>query len=105
MDSSSSGSEPTSRIQKQALNLGKRAIEVLLEELDSINPEDAAKVPDRVQSFISRTIGVMKDVEAAFMEKLSKTSVEDIEDLREPLYLLMEDFSKKELESSSSSSE
>ena len=30
------------RIKKQALNLGKRAIEVLLEELDSINPEDAA---------------------------------------------------------------
>ena len=40
----------------------------------------------------------MKDVEASFMDKLSKTSVDDLDDLREPLYLLMEDFSKKELE-------
>ena len=99
MDSATtSDSTANARIKKQALNLGKRAIEVLLEELDSINPEDAACVPERVQTFISRTISVMKDVEASFMDKLSKTSVDDLEDLREPLYLLMEDFSKKELE-------
>ena len=31
------------------------------------------------------------------MDSLKKTNTEDYEDLREPLYELMEDFSKKEL--------
>ena len=58
--SSSTSSTATARINKQALNLGKRAIEILLEELDSINPEDSSEVPDRVKSFFSKTIGVMQ---------------------------------------------
>ncbi len=47
---------------------------------------------------MQRTITVMKEVEAKFMDTLSKSSVDELDDLREPLYLLMEDFSKKELE-------
>ena len=61
MDSASSSSSTViPRINKQALNLGKRAIEILLEELDSINPEDSSEVPDRVKLFFSKTIGVMQ---------------------------------------------
>ena len=45
---------------KQALNLGKRAIEILLEELDSISPENSSRVPDRVKAFFSKTFRVMQ---------------------------------------------
>ena len=59
MDSAPS-STVNARINKQALNLGKRAIEILLEELDSISPENSSGVPDRVKAFFSKTIGVMQ---------------------------------------------
>ena len=78
MDNASSSSTVTARINKQAINLGKRAIEILLEELDSINPEDSSEVPDRVKQFFSKTIGVMQQIEGTFMDSLKKTTTDDL---------------------------